>query len=44
MTMMGAALTVHPWLLVLAVATGFLIAVVIKDGIDARDLPRDKDR
>ena len=44
MTMMGGALTLHPWLLVLAVAIGFLITLAIKDGIDARNRPRGKDR
>lgn len=44
MTMMGAALAVHPWLIVLAVAAGFVIAVAIKDAIDARGWPGDKKR
>lgn len=44
MTMMGAVLTLHPWMLVLVVAIGFLITLAIKDGIDARSWPRDKDQ
>ncbi len=44
MTMMGPALTLQPWLLVVAVAIGFLVTIAIKDGIDSRDHSRDNDR